>query len=804
MEITFDKHSLIIDGKREFIRSGSFHYFRTPGYDLAKDRFMKMKAAGYNTVEIYFWWKYHSEKQGEYDFSGIKDVEKVLQAAKDIGLYVISRPGPFINSEVSAGGFPLWLIKDKDVIPRNRIGTEYHYSEKYMQYITEWYDKIIPIINKFDNVILFQIENEYANDEMDETYMRKLYDMARERGIKCPIFHNDAAPWGLWADVVDIYACDTYLYINPNQNWRKDCFCFDTLDNLECVFECKENAPAFIAEMQAGWFDKWDGLGYEHIRKDLSDEHINIVTKTALSQGVTLFNHYMCAGGTSWGNIACDEVYTSYDFTAPISEYGVLEDNYFKVKEINYFLKSFGFTNTESVDEIAVQDEEGIYSKIRKDNENNCEWLFLRNLNEKEKSIRIFDKYDSSIKPYDMKICPVHLKLYACEIEFSDIEIFARLKNHNKETIFLIADEKASMYLSNGDKISGNKKDFDNLKFEENGKITQFVFLTRDLCKKTWINDEKVIFNADYVAKDDTIALKKSAEISYFDLKHGFSRNYFKTRPQTNHTITLNNIDVSFCAPEIDIDYDYSSWKKLECSEYDSLACGLSDEFTFYKGKIPKTINEITLSARHLFAVYINGKEILSRNSYKIEKLQQIPETIQIHLDKKILNKEENELTILVENLGFDKGFSGETNHPRGLVTFETNPKYDIEFYVNEKLSIERNDNRESDSPYLAKITGTFDVTFREDEIFSKYLYLKNFPYRRATIFLNGVKIGRYIKRTRVQDKFYLINEFLKEHNVIDIVIWQKSRNIHGSWDFKNEMKNVIIEIGDEIRYQLF
>ena len=87
MKITYDKHSLIIDGKREFIRSGSFHYFRTPGYELAKDRFMKMKAAGYNTVEIYFWWRYHSEKQGEYDFSGIKDVEKVLQAAKDIGLY---------------------------------------------------------------------------------------------------------------------------------------------------------------------------------------------------------------------------------------------------------------------------------------------------------------------------------------------------------------------------------------------------------------------------------------------------------------------------------------------------------------------------------------------------------------------------------------------------------------------------------------------------------------------------------------------------------------------------------------------
>ena len=54
----------------------------------------------------------------------------------------------------------------EDVIPRNRIGTEYHYSEKYMEYIAEWYDHIIPIIKEFDNVSLFQIENEYATDTM--------------------------------------------------------------------------------------------------------------------------------------------------------------------------------------------------------------------------------------------------------------------------------------------------------------------------------------------------------------------------------------------------------------------------------------------------------------------------------------------------------------------------------------------------------------------------------------------------------------------------------------------------------------
>ena len=86
MEVSYDKYSLIIDGKRVFIKSGAFHYFRTPGEEMARDRFMKMKAGGYNTVDIYFNWNYHSPRQGEYDFSGIKDVRKVLKAAQDVGI----------------------------------------------------------------------------------------------------------------------------------------------------------------------------------------------------------------------------------------------------------------------------------------------------------------------------------------------------------------------------------------------------------------------------------------------------------------------------------------------------------------------------------------------------------------------------------------------------------------------------------------------------------------------------------------------------------------------------------------------
>ena len=804
MEVLYDKYSLIIDGKRVFIKSGAFHYFRTPGEEMARDRFMKMKAGGYNTVDIYFNWNYHSPRQGEYDFSGIKDVRKILKAAQDVGLFVIARPGPFINAEVNAGGLPFWLLKMEDVIPRNRKSTEYHYSPKYMEYIREWYDHIIPIIKEFDNIILFQIENEYATDTMEEDYMRELYSMARERGITCPIFHNDAYFAGLWADCVDIYALDLYPYINPNQNWKQDNFCFDTLDNVEDIFRCaKENSPPFIAEMQSGWFDKWDGSGYKFMREALGDEHINIMTKTALSQGVTLFNHYMIAGGTNWADLACDEVYTSYEFCAPIDEFGVPQANYFKAKELNYFLDSFDLTCTEPKDFDFSQ--ENIYAKVRHDNTNNCDWLFIRNMNSELAEINLPNGKTVKLKPYDMKICPMNLELKGCEIEFSDLEIFARLQNEKEETIFLLADENANIYIKDYEVLSGNRKNYDNFNLVKDGKKTQFVFLNKELADKTWLLGDKMIFNADYVLPNGAIAVEKNTEVAYYDLENKFSSRTCLVGEFCDFARirTLDISKVEYCAPEIDIDYDYSNWKKIS-GKTDSLSCDLYDEFVWYKTKIPNNLTELTLSARHLFAVYVNGKEILNRNSYKIEKLQEVPETICIPLCERVLTKEENELTILVQNLGFDKGFSGDTNNPRGLVICETTPQIPLEFSVCEKLSLERRDWRESENPYLAKITAHFDVDFKDNEFFAKYISFEDFKCRRATIFLNGVKIGRYIKRTHVQDKFYLINEFLKPHNTLEIVVWAKDRNTKSLWGFKFDLKNVKIKLGTFKKYQLF
>jgi beta-galactosidase GanA len=108
--VSWDSRSLLIDGRRVFLFSGEFHYWRLPSPEQWQDRLLKMKAAGLNAVSIYFDWQYHSNAPGKYDFTGVRDVDRLLTMADRLGLYVLARVGPYMNGEADAGGLPGWLL----------------------------------------------------------------------------------------------------------------------------------------------------------------------------------------------------------------------------------------------------------------------------------------------------------------------------------------------------------------------------------------------------------------------------------------------------------------------------------------------------------------------------------------------------------------------------------------------------------------------------------------------------------------------------------------------------------------------
>ena len=92
--VSWDSYSLSVNGSRVFINSAEFHYQRLPVPELWLDIFHRLKANGFNTVSIYFFWSYHSASKGIFDFeSPGKDVQRLFDYAKEAGLWVVARPG---------------------------------------------------------------------------------------------------------------------------------------------------------------------------------------------------------------------------------------------------------------------------------------------------------------------------------------------------------------------------------------------------------------------------------------------------------------------------------------------------------------------------------------------------------------------------------------------------------------------------------------------------------------------------------------------------------------------------------------
>ena len=179
--VGYDGYSFTIDGKRVYLWSGEFHYFRLPNQSLWYDVLQKMKAAGFNAVSLYFDWGYHSPAPGVYDFTGVRDVDKLLDMADQLGIYVIARPGPYINAEVDGGGFPGWLS--------TKAGSTRTGDPEYLKYSDEWQAQIDAILarhqitNGTGSIIEYQVENEYYNgNSAGRAYMQHLEDKAKADG----------------------------------------------------------------------------------------------------------------------------------------------------------------------------------------------------------------------------------------------------------------------------------------------------------------------------------------------------------------------------------------------------------------------------------------------------------------------------------------------------------------------------------------------------------------------------------------------------------------------------------------------
>ncbi|KAI0765993.1 glycoside hydrolase family 35 protein [Irpex lacteus] len=347
--VTWDPHSLSILGQRVFILSAEFHPWRLPNPDLWADVFQKIRSNGFNAVSFYVHWALHyptpdtNGGAGDFQEGTYRDLQRFINEAKNAGLWLIARPGPYINGETTGGGFPGWV----GAISGSLRSTNSNYTQAWTPYLTQIAKLIAK--NQITNggpIILVQAENEFSEGTTRSPYMQAIIDLYRANGIVVPITFNDQhsgqngnfSPDRPGTGRVNIYCGDSYPQSN---NWAQ----------VQAIYYQYHEAsapsnPTCLAEFGGGWLLGWGsvargGTGYEKYTNDLSGPaYEDVFYKENYAQTATILNIYMLFGGTNWGQTAEPTVYTSYDYGAGINENRVATPKMNEMRLQGFFLRS--------------------------------------------------------------------------------------------------------------------------------------------------------------------------------------------------------------------------------------------------------------------------------------------------------------------------------------------------------------------------------------------------------------------------------------------------------------------------------
>lgn len=316
---TGDK-TFLLNGKPFVVKAAELHYPRIPR-SYWEHRIKMCKALGMNTVCLYVFWNIHEQEEGKFDFTGNNDVAAFCRLAQKNGMYVIVRPGPYVCAEWEMGGLPWWLLKKKDIRLREQ---DPYFMQRVEIFEKEVGKQLAPLtIQNGGPIIMVQVENEYGSYGKDKPYVSAIRDIVRKSGF----------------DKVSLFQCDwSSNFLNnglDDLTWTMN---FGTGANIDQQFkrlgEVRPNAPKMCSEFWSGWFDKWGARHETRPAKDMVEGMDEM-----LSKGIS-FSLYMTHGGTSFGHWAganspgFQPDVTSYDYDAPINEYGHTTPKYFELREM--------------------------------------------------------------------------------------------------------------------------------------------------------------------------------------------------------------------------------------------------------------------------------------------------------------------------------------------------------------------------------------------------------------------------------------------------------------------------------------
>ena len=314
------KQHFLLNGEPFIIKAAEVHYPRIPR-PYWEHRIQMCKSLGMNTLCIYAFWNFHEQQMDQFAFSGQADVAEFCRLAQKNGMYVIVRPGPYACAEWEMGGLPWWLLKKKDIRLREQDPSFMERAKLFEEKLAE---QLRPLaIYNGGPIIMVQVENEYGSYGEDKPYMSAMRDIVRSA----------------WGKEMTLFQCDWSSNFEKNGlddlNWTMN---FGTGANIDEQFrrlkELRPDAPLMCSEFWSGWFDKWGARHETRPAKEMVDG-----LNEMLSKGIS-FSLYMTHGGTSFGHWAganspgfAPDV-TSYDYDAPINEFGGATDKYYQLRKM--------------------------------------------------------------------------------------------------------------------------------------------------------------------------------------------------------------------------------------------------------------------------------------------------------------------------------------------------------------------------------------------------------------------------------------------------------------------------------------
>lgn len=358
--LSANQRYLTRDGQPWFPVMGEFHYSRYPESGWEQE-ILKMKAGGIQVISTYVFWIHHEEIEGQFDWSGQRDLRRFLQLCAKHGLYVWIRIGPWDHGEVRNGGFPDWLLA-KAAVRQN--------DPEYLKYVSRFFgqigDQVKGLLWKDGGPIIgVQLENEYSarGPGKGEEHILRLQQIAREAGLDAPFYtitgwdgavipSRDVLP--VFGGYPDGFWWRSLSELPPNPNY------FFT--KIRCQENVTENLTSLHPEIDA-LDDKYPFLTAEmgggmelsyHRRPLMTADDTAAMELVKLGDGVTMYGYYMFHGGTNPDGKRTtlqesqatgypnDLPVKNYDFQAPLGEYGEPHSSFGVLKIFHLFLNDFG------------------------------------------------------------------------------------------------------------------------------------------------------------------------------------------------------------------------------------------------------------------------------------------------------------------------------------------------------------------------------------------------------------------------------------------------------------------------------